>query len=432
MALIEGHFFCSPDVSPQLAVWARPASQSPLSKAMKTLLLENIHPAAVARLKACGMDVVTEKKGLDEHDLIAALDGVCVLGIRSRTQITVRVLEKAKHLQAIGAYCIGTNQVDLDASSLNGVAVFNAPYSNTRSVAELVIAEIVFLIRRLHDKVVQAHKGVWDKSTEDAREVRGKKLGIVGYGNIGSQVSTLAEGMGMDVYYYDVVDKLTIGNATKVASLDELLHIADIVTIHVDGNPSNKNLIDEGRLRLMTDGVILLNLSRGHIVDIEALARHLKGGKVAGAAVDVFPDEPRDGNEPFSSPLQGLPNVLLTPHIGGSTEEAQENIADFVSNKLLDYVHSGSTFTSVNFPRINLPKADDSQTHRLLHVHRNVPGVLSQINGIFAKNNVNVLSQYLRTNELIGYAIADVDKEYKDSLFDDLVRVDHTIKVRIV
>jgi len=378
------------------------------------------------------MDVVTQKKGLDEHDLIAALDEVCILGIRSRTQITARVLEKAKNLQAIGAYCIGTNQIDLDAASLNGVAVFNAPYSNTRSVAELVIAEIIFLIRRLHDKVVQAHKGVWDKSAENAREVRGKKLGIIGFGNIGSQVSTLAEGMGMDVYYYDVVDKLTIGNATKVATIPELLSIANIVTIHVDGNPSNKNLIGEEQFRLMNDGVILLNLSRGHVVNIDALARHLKGGKVAGAAIDVFPDEPKDGKEPFSSTLQGLPNVLLTPHIGGSTEEAQENIADFVSSKLLDYVYSGSTSTSVNFPRINLPKSDGSQTHRLLHVHRNVPGVLSQINGIFAKNNVNVLAQYLRTNELIGYAIADVDKEYKDSLFDDLVRVDHTIKVRII
>ncbi|MCX6135215.1 MAG: phosphoglycerate dehydrogenase [Ignavibacteriales bacterium] len=399
---------------------------------MKTLLLENVHPVAISTLQSSGMVVVSEKKSMDESELISALEGVSVLGIRSRTQITARVLEKAKHLQAIGAYCIGTNQIDLEAASLQGIPVFNAPYSNTRSVAELVIAEIVFLIRRLHDKVVQAHKGVWDKSADNAREVRGKKLGILGFGNIGSQVSTLAEALGMDVYYHDIVDRLTIGNATKVGSLSELLNVAEIITIHVDGTPANKNLIDEDQFRLMTDGVILLNLSRGHVVNIEALARNLKNGKVGGAAVDVFPDEPKDGKEPFSSPLQGLPNVLLTPHIGGSTEEAQENIADFVSKKLLDYLQTGSTFTSVNFPRINLPKADDPHTHRLLHVHRNVPGVLSQINGIFAKNNVNVLSQYLRTNELIGYAIADVDSEYKDSLFDDLVRVDHTIKVRIV
>jgi D-3-phosphoglycerate dehydrogenase / 2-oxoglutarate reductase len=378
------------------------------------------------------MDVNCEKRSLDEGELIEALAGVSILGIRSRTHVTANVLQHAKDLQAVGAYCIGTNQVDLEAASLNGVAVFNAPYSNTRSVAELVIAEIVFLIRRLHDKVVLAHKGVWDKSADNAREVRGKKLGIIGFGNIGSQVSTLAEAMGMDVYYYDVVDRLNIGNATKVCSLAELLRIANVITIHVDGNPANRNLIDEEQFELMTDGVILLNLSRGHVVNVDALKRQLERGKVAGAAIDVFPEEPKDGTEPFVSSLQGIPNVLLTPHIGGSTEEAQENIAEFVSNKLVDYLQGGSTFTSVNFPRINLPKADDAQTHRLLHVHRNVPGVLSQINGIFAKNNVNVISQYLRTNELIGYAIADVDREYKESLFADLIRVDHTIRVRIV
>ena len=399
---------------------------------MKALLLENVHPCAIERFKRGGVEVVAESRGLDEHELLKALDGVAILGIRSRTQISSSLLGKAPALQAVGAFCIGTNQVDLDAASLKGIAVFNAPYSNTRSVAELVIAEIVLLIRRLYDKIVLAHQSVWDKSSENAREVRGKKLGIIGFGNIGSQVSTLAESMGMDVYYYDVVDKLSIGNATRVSSLPELLKIADVITIHVDGNPANKNLIDEEEFKLMPDGVFLLNLSRGHVVNVDALARHLKSGKVAGAAVDVFPLEPKESGDPFSSPLQGLPNVLLTPHIGGSTEEAQENIAEFVSSKLLDYLQTGSTFTSVNFPRINLPKPDDPHTHRLLHVHRNVPGVLSQINGIFAKNNVNVISQYLRTSELIGYAIADVDREYKDSLFDDLVRVDHTIRVRIV
>lgn len=399
---------------------------------MKTLLLENVHPGAVERLQGNGLGVVCEKKALAEAELVSALKGASLLGIRSRTQITSRVLEQSPDLLAIGAFCIGTNQIDLHAASLRGVAVFNAPYSNTRSVAELVIAEIIFLIRRLHDKVVRAHQGAWDKSAENAREVRGKKLGIVGFGNIGSQISTLAEAFGMDVYYYDVVDKLRIGNATRVSSLEELLQLADVVTIHVDGNPANKNLIGEKELALMKDGSILLNLSRGYVVDLNALAHHVKSGKIAGAAIDVFPEEPKDGREPFKSPLQSLPNVILTPHIGGSTEEAQENIADFVSNKLLDYVRTGSTFTSVNFPRISLPKADNGQSHRLLHVHKNVPGVLSQINGIFGKNNVNVLSQYLRTNELIGYAIADVDKEYKDSLFEDLQRVAHTIKVRIL
>jgi D-3-phosphoglycerate dehydrogenase len=399
---------------------------------MKSLLLENIHPGAVRALEQGNITVASDKRSLGERDLIAALEGVSILGIRSRTHITQKILDQARDLIAIGTYCIGTNQVDLEAASLHGIAVFNAPYSNTRSVAELVIAEIIFLIRQLYNKVAGAHQGVWDKSAHSAREVRGKKLGIVGFGNIGSQVSTLAEAMGMDVYYYDIVDKLTIGNATRVPTLHDLLKAADVLTIHVDGNPANANLIDEEEFSVMRDGVFLLNLSRGHVVNIEALARNLRNGKVAGAAVDVFPNEPKDGKEPFSSPLQGIPNVILTPHIGGSTEEAQENIAEFVSSKLLDYVNTGGTFTSVNFPKINVPKADDSNSHRLLHVHQNVPGVLSQINGIFAKNNVNVLSQYLRTNELIGYAIADVDREYKESLFDDLRKVGHTIRVRIL
>jgi D-3-phosphoglycerate dehydrogenase len=399
---------------------------------MNTLLLENIHPSALATLESSGVIVQSAGSALEEESLIAKLQGVSILGIRSRTQISSRVFEHARDLLAIGAYCIGTNQIDLNAASLHGVAVFNAPYSNTRSVAELVIAEIILLIRRLYDKIVKAHQGVWDKTAENAREVRGKKLGIIGFGNIGSQVSTLAEAMGMDVYYYDVVDKLSIGNATRVTTLKELLNIAQIITIHVDGNPANANLIDEAEFRAMNDGVILLNLSRGYVVNVDALARNVKNGKVAGAAIDVFPKEPKNEKETFSSPLRGLSNVILTPHIGGSTEEAQENIAHFVSSKLLEYVHTGSTYTSVNFPRISLPQTDGSQSHRLLHVHRNVPGVLSHINGIFAKNNVNVLSQYLRTNELIGYAIADVDKEYKDSLFEDLQRVDHTIRVRIL
>jgi D-3-phosphoglycerate dehydrogenase len=399
---------------------------------MKALLLENIHQNALDILKHHSVQVEPIKGSLSEDDLIARLDGVSILGIRSRTHITKRVLEKTNGLLAIGAYCIGTNQIDLHAASLNGVPAFNAPYSNTRSVAEIVIAEIIFLIRRLYDKISRAHQGIWDKSAENAREVRGKKLGIIGYGNIGSQVSMLAEAMGMDVYYYDVVDKLNIGNATRMRSLHDLLSIVDVITIHVDGNPANTNLIDEQEFMVMKDGVLVLNLSRGHVVNLEALRSNIERGKVAGAALDVFPVEPKDGKEKFITPLQHLPNVLLTPHIGGSTEEAQENIAEFVSNKLLDYINTGNTFASVNFPKINVPKPDDIQSHRLLHVHQNVPGVLSQINGIFAKNNVNVLSQYLRTNEQIGYVVADVDKEYHDSLFDDLQKVEHTIKVRII
>ncbi len=399
---------------------------------MKTLLLEHIHPRAVGALVQASLQVTGSTGSLHEDELIAALQGVSVLGIRSRTPVTRRVLENAPDLMAIGAYCIGTNHIDLEAASLRGVAVFNAPYSNTRSVAELVIAEIVFLVRRLLPKVVSAHEGAWDKSAENAREVRGKKLGIIGFGNIGSQVSTLAEAMGMDVHYYDNVDKLTIGNATRVPTLQELLRLADILTIHVDGNPANADLIGEAEFAAMKEGAILLNLSRGHIVNIDALARHLRSGKVAGAAVDVFPHEPKDATEPFRSPLQGIPNVLLTPHIGGSTEEAQENIADFVSSKLVDYLSSGNTFTSVNFPKITVPRADVAHARRVLHVHQNVPGVLSQINGIFAKNNVNVLSQSLRTNELIGYAVADVDKSHEETFFQDLRQVAHTIRVRIL
>lgn len=397
---------------------------------MKALLLEKVHPSASEVLLNNGFEIETISKSLSEDDLIRYLNGVSLLGIRSRTHVTAKVLENAKDLLAIGAYCIGTNQIDTVSASLNGVAVFNAPYSNTRSVAEIVIAEIIFLLRKLYDKINKAHQGIWDKSTDNSREVRGKKLGIIGYGNIGSQVSMLAETMGMNVFYYDAVDKLTIGNATRMSSLDELLKIADVITIHVDGNPFNANLIGDREFSLMKEGVVFLNLSRGFVVDCNALKKYIENGKISGAALDVFPEEPQSANEKFISPLQGFSNVLLTPHIGGSTEEAQYNIAEFVSTKMLEYVKYGSTFTSVNFPKIQLPSMVNS--HRLLHVHKNVPGVLSQINSIFARNSVNVLSQYLRTNEEIGYVIADVDKKYNESLFSDLQKVEHTIKVRIL
>jgi D-3-phosphoglycerate dehydrogenase len=399
---------------------------------MKALLTENIHPNALRAFERAGVEVRTMPGSPAGPDLLRALEGVSLLGIRSRTQVDGEVLRHAPDLLAVGAFCIGTNQVDLEAASLKGVAVFNAPFSNTRSVAELVIAEIIVLLRRLYDKVSRAHQGVWDKSTENAREVRGKKLGIIGFGNIGSQISTLAEAMGMDVYYHDIVDKLSIGNAVRVPSLEHLLRMVDIVTIHVDGSPANTNLIGREELALMKDGVLLLNLSRGHVVDLDALAEALRSGKVGGAAIDVFPDEPQSTAHPFESPLRGLPNVLLTPHIGGSTEEAQEGIALFVSQKLLDYALTGNTFASVNFPRINLPPPDDANTKRLLHVHENVPGVLSHINGILGRNNVNVVSQALRTNEMIGYAIADMDSEFRDELYAELRQVPHSIRVRIL
>lgn len=397
---------------------------------MKALLLENVHPYAVEILQADGIEVSTCQRGMSEKELIKALQGVEILGIRSRTHVSEKVLREAAELQTIGAFCIGTNQIDLDAASLKGVAVFNAPYSNTRSVAEIVIAEIIFLIRNLYDKINKAHAGIWDKSSDNAREVRGKKLGIIGYGSIGSQVSMLAEAMGMKVYYYDVVDKLNIGNATRLNSLDDLLKISDVITVHVDGNSSNVNLIDKREFDLMKQGVIFLNLSRGFVVNVDALTENVKSGKIAGAALDVFPEEPKGADERFVTPLQNQSNVLLTPHIGGSTEEAQYNIAEFVSNKMIEYIRTGSTYTSVNFPKIQLPSVNGS--HRLLHVHQNVPGVLSQINSIFARNSVNVVSQFLRTNEKIGYVIADVDREYNESLLDDLRKVSTTIKVRIL
>lgn len=396
---------------------------------MKALFLENIHPNAEEIFRKEGIKVTSFAKSLSEAELISQMKGIQFLGIRSRTHITHSLLENSPDLLAIGAYCIGTNQIDLDSASLKGVAAFNAPYSNTRSVAEIVIAEIIFLIRKLYDKIRNAHQGIWDKSTDNTHEVRGKVLGIIGYGNIGSQVSMLAESMGMKVYYYDIVDKLTIGNAIRLSSLDELLKISDIITVHVDGNSMNNNLIGSDEFAKMKDGIIFLNLSRGFVVDIEAMTENIKNGKIAGAAVDVFPEEPQSQDDKFYSPLQNMPNVLLTPHIGGSTEEAQYNIAEFVSSKLIEYINTGSTFTSVNFPRIQLPALSGS--HRLLHIHKNLPGVLSQINTIFARNSVNVESQFLRTNEKIGYVVTDVDKKYNDSLLEDLKKVDHTIKVRI-
>jgi len=397
---------------------------------MKVLLIENIHTNAEKFFANENVEIKKFSKSISDNELINELKGVQLLGIRSRTQISKEVLINSPDLLAIGAYCIGVNQIDLEAASLNGVAVFNAPYSNTRSVAEIVIAEIIFLIRKLYDQINKAHNGIWDKSTNNTHEVRGKKLGIIGYGNIGSQVSMLAESFGMNVFYYDVVDKLTIGNATRLSSLEDLLKISDVVTVHIDGNITNTNLIGEKEFEMMKDGVIFLNLSRGFVVDIEALRKNIENGKIAGASLDVFPEEPKDSKEKFISPLQGLQNILLTPHIGGSTEEAQCNIADFVSSKLFEYVKTGSTFSSVNFPRIQLPSLNES--HRLLHIHKNVPGVLSQINSIFAGNSVNVESQFLRTNELIGYVIADVDKNYKDSLMDDLKNVANTIKLRLL
>ena len=405
-------------------------SQSYPKSRIKVLLLENVHPIAVQLFEQEGFNVEIRKGALDEDELIEAIRDVSILGIRSKTMVTQRVLESANKLMTVGAFCIGTNQIDLSACTERGIAVFNAPYSNTRSVVELAIGEIIMLIRGIVPKSNLMHQGVWDKSAKNSYEVRGKKLGLVGYGNIGTQLSVVAEALGMEVYFYDAVDKLALGNARKCKSLDELLAVADIITLHTDGRKENKNLISYREFSLMKNGVIFLNLSRGHIVDIPALVDAIERGKVIGAGVDVFPQEPKTNNEEFMSTLRGLPNVILTPHIGGSTEEAQANIGQFVPGKLLEYINNGSTYGSVNFPELQLPLLKDS--HRLLHIHHNVPGILAKMNNIFASNHINIKGQYLKTNEQIGYVITDIDKEYADTVVSELRSIDQTIKFRLL
>ena len=405
-------------------------SQSYPKSRIKVLLLENVHPVAVQLFRQEGFNVEIRKGALDEDELIEAIRDVSILGIRSKTNLTARVLEHANKLMTVGAFCIGTNQIDLEACTQKGIAVFNAPYSNTRSVVELAIGEIIMLIRSIVPKSNLMHKGDWDKSAKNSFEVRGKKLGLVGYGNIGTQLSVVAEALGMDVYFYDVVDKLALGNARKCKTLDELLALADIISLHTDGRKENKNLISYREFSLMKNGVIFLNLSRGHVVDIPALVDAIERGKVAGTGVDVFPQEPKTNNEAFESALRGLPNVILTPHIGGSTEEAQANIGNFVPGKLLEYINNGSTYGSVNFPELQLPLLKDS--HRLLHIHTNVPGILAKMNNIFAKYHINIQGQYLKTNEQIGYVITDVAKEYADEVVEELRGIDNTIKFRLL
>ena len=397
---------------------------------ISVLLLENIHPKAVELFRSEGYQVETISGALSEDELCEKIQNVSILGIRSKTHVTRRVLEHANRLMSVSAFCIGTNQIDLDACLEAGIAVFNAPYSNTRSVVEMAIGQIIMLSRGIVDKSSKMHQGIWDKSATGSFEVRDKKLGIVGYGNIGAQLSVLAEAMGMVVYYYDVVEKLQLGNARKCNTLQELLEKADFVTLHVDGRPENKNMIGAAEFAAMKKGAIFLNLSRGHVVDIAALVESLKSGKLRGAAVDVFPQEPATNSEPFVSELCGLPNVILTPHIGGSTSEAQVNIANFVPNRIMDYINSGNTYQSVNFPNIQLPELKNA--HRLIHIHANVPGVLADINNVLAKNQVNILGQYLKTNERVGYVITDVDKKYDKQLVNDMRQIPHTIKFRML
>ncbi|MCC2625954.1 MAG: phosphoglycerate dehydrogenase [Burkholderiales bacterium] len=397
---------------------------------IKILLLENIHPYALNLLKQEGYTVETLKGSLNEDELCEKIKDVSILGIRSKTTVSKKVLDNAGRLLAIGAFCIGTNQIDLEYATSRGICVFNAPYSNTRSVVELVIGEIIMLLRNIVTKSNQLHKGIWDKSAENSFEVRGKKLGIIGYGNIGSQLSVLAEGLGMQVYYYDLIERLQLGNAKKCDSLDELLAISDIVTIHADGRNDNTNLIGEREFALMKDKVVFLNLSRGHIVDIKAMVNNLKSGKILGAAVDVFPYEPKNNQEEFVNELRGFSNVILTPHVGGSTEEAQFNIGDFVARRMIAYINAGDSSQSVNLPNIQLPELKNA--HRLIHLHSNTPGILAQINQVLANHNINVLGQYLKTNEQVGYVITDIDTKYNKDVINDLKQINHTIKSRVL
>jgi len=397
---------------------------------MKVLLLENVHPKAAERLRAEGYQVETAKGALSEAELIERIAGVHVLGIRSKTVVTPNVLEAADRLLAIGAFCIGTNQVDLAAAADRGVAVFNAPYSNTRSVVELVLGLTIALTRRVADKSAALHAGRWDKSADGSHELRGRTLGIVGYGAIGAQLSVLAEALGMKVVFFDLDEKLALGNAQRLRSLDALLAQADVVTLHVDGRAENAALIGREQLGRMKPGAILLNLSRGHVVDVEALAEALASGHLGGAAVDVFPEEPITNSSGFLSSLQGLPNVILTPHIGGSTEEAQEAIAEFAAERLLGFVNRGDTTFAVNLPNVRL--AEVSGAHRLLHIHRNQPGVLAAINRALAEGGLNILGQHLKTDERTGYVIVDVEGDYDRGALDGLKAVDGALKFRVL
>ncbi|SHM77044.1 phosphoglycerate dehydrogenase [Polaribacter sp. KT 15] len=396
---------------------------------IKILLLENVHPDAFKKLSKDGFSVETVSKSLSEDELIEKIKDVHVLGIRSKTNVTQKVVDAAEKLMVVSAFCIGTKQIDLDACKEKGIVVFNAPYSNTRSVVELAIGEIIMLMRSVFQRSTEIHNGQWNKTAEGSKEVRGKKLGIVGYGNIGKQLSVLAEALGMDVYYYDVEDKLALGNATKMSTLEELLAISDVVTLHVDDNAANKNFFGEKEISQMKDGAHLVNLSRGFVVDIEALVAALKSGKIAGTAVDVYPSEPRKNGE-FYTELKGLPNVILTPHVGGSTEEAQRDIADFVPSKIMAYINSGNTVDAVNFPNIRLPR--QTNAHRFLHIHKNVPGVMAKINKVLAEYELNINGQYLSTDPKVGYVITDLDKEYNKEVIDELRKIEGTIRFRVL
>ncbi|UAW98838.1 phosphoglycerate dehydrogenase [Halopseudomonas nanhaiensis] len=398
---------------------------------IKFLLLEGVHQTAVDTLKAAGYtNIEYHTSSLPDEQLKESIADAHFVGIRSRTQLTEDVFSHANKLIAVGCFCIGTNQVDLEAAMVRGIAVFNAPYSNTRSVAELVLAEAILLLRGIPEKNASCHRGGWIKSAEGSFEIRGKKLGIVGYGSIGTQLSVLAEGLGMQVLFYDVVTKLPLGNAQQVGSLPELLAQADIVTLHVPETAATKWMMGEKEIRAMKQGGILINAARGTVVDIDALAAALRDKHLNGAAIDVFPVEPRSNKDEFVSPLREFDNCILTPHIGGSTMEAQANIGLEVAEKLVRYSDNGTSITSVNFPEVALPSHPGK--HRLLHIHQNVPGVMSEINTVFAENGINICGQFLQTNEKVGYVVIDVDAEYSDLALEKLLQVKGTIRSRVL
>jgi len=412
-----------------------PAPKTSLEKSrIKVVLLESIHARAVEAFRADGYTRIEQHaRALPEPELIEAIKDAHIVGIRSRTQLPARVLQAAPRLITVGCFCIGTDQVDLEAARDRGIAVFNAPFSNTRSVAELVLAELILLLRGVPRRNAEAHRGVWDKSAEGSHEARGKCLGIVGYGHIGTQVGLLAEAVGMQVVFHDIEPKLSLGNATALRSLDELLERADVVTLHVPDTRLTQGLIGAPQLARMRPGAALINASRGKVVDLEALASALESGHLAGAAIDVFPAEPASAREEFVSPLRRFDNVILTPHIGGSTVEAQASIGDEVAEKLLRYSNNGSTLTSVNFPEVTLP--DHEGCHRLLHIHRNQPGVLSSVNDVFSRHAINIAAQFLQTNPGIGYVVIDVEPRDHDdarALLAELDGVPGTIRTRVL
>ncbi|ENM5887962.1 phosphoglycerate dehydrogenase [Vibrio mimicus] len=398
---------------------------------IKILLLEGLHPSSVEVLQAAGYSNIEYHKGsLEEAELIEAIKDVHFVGIRSRSNLTEKVINAAEKLVAIGCFCIGTNQVDLNAAAKRGIPVFNAPFSNTRSVAELVLGEILLLLRGIPEKNALAHRGIWKKSADNSYEARGKRLGIIGYGHIGTQLGIIAENLGMHVYFYDIESKLSLGNATQVHNLSDLLNKCDVISLHVPETTGTKNMMGAEEFARMKPGAIFINAARGTVVDIPALCNALESGHIAGAAIDVFPEEPASNKEPFESPLMKFDNVILTPHVGGSTQEAQENIGIEVAGKLAKYSDNGSTLSSVNFPDVSLP--EHRNCSRLLHIHANRPGILTQINTIFAEEGINIAAQYLQTTAEIGYVVIDVETARSEEALTKLKAIDGTIRARIL